>query len=76
MIRRETSEQCAENDAAYELGWTDSLGAHWYPGRVEFGLGYWYKRGWDACADYRWRDPARRGVAEDRAFRIPRDPRS
>lgn len=76
MRRRETLEQQAANNAAYERGWVDSLDARWVSSIDPMIDRYWYARGWHACADYRWRDPSGRGVAPDRDYRIARDPLS
>lgn len=61
-----------EKDAAYERGWSDSLTAHFAPSRVPINVRYYYIDGWQKCADYRWRDPAGRGVAPDPTYREPR----
>ncbi len=60
------------DDAAYERGWIDSLDAYDRASLVPSADRYWYKRGWDACADYRWRDRNGNGIAPDRSYRTPR----
>lgn len=75
-MRKETPEQRAAADAAYERGWIDSLDAYIRSQVVPIEQRYWYHRGWDACAKYRWTDRIRNGVAPDRTYRVPRDPRS
>lgn len=62
-------------DAAYERGWVDSLDARYGHSFEPIGTGYWYVRGWNACADYRWLDRSGRGVAPDRKYRTPRPAR-
>lgn len=59
-------------DAAYERGWVDSLDALDRTSCQPTADIYWYRTGWQACADYRWQDRCNNGVAPDRAYRTPR----
>lgn len=61
-----------QKDAAYERGWVDSLTAYFAPISIAMGEQYYYLRGWHTCADWRWEDPSRRGVALDKTYRRPR----
>lgn len=72
MKRPLSAEQRERADAAYERGWADSLRAHSRHSGQPMEDIYWYGKGWEACAEYRWQDPANRGVAPDPHFRIPR----
>lgn len=71
-LRQSAQEREAANDAAYERGWVDSLRAYDQQSRQPIEDAYWYRKGWDACADYRWKDPKNRGSAPDLNFRVPR----
>lgn len=62
----------AQKDAAYERGWVDSLTAYDRTSQQPINDAYCYRQGWDACAKYRWEDPANNGRAPDRNYRIPR----
>ncbi len=62
----------ARRDAAYERGWVDSLTAFDARSIQPWEDIYDYARGWEACARYRWRDMAGRGVAPDPTYREPR----
>jgi hypothetical protein len=62
----------AQRDAAYERGWVDSLRAYDRISQQPMGDVYYYRQGWDVCAEYRWNDPANRGSAPDPAYRKPR----
>lgn len=66
-------ERIARRDAAYERGWVDSLSAYDRTSCQPTEDIYYYRQGWDACAKYRWADPAGRGRAPDTKFRIPRE---
>lgn len=72
MRRKLSPEQERAADAAYERGWRDSLSAHSRHSGQPMNDIYYYGQGWDACAKYRWEDPANRGVAPDRNYRTPR----
>lgn len=72
LPRRSAQEKEAAADAAYERGWVDSLTAYDRTSCQPIEDVYWYRRGWDACAEYRWADPANNGSAPDKNFRIPR----
>lgn len=61
--------------AAYERGWVDSLRAYDARSCQPVDDGYDYARGWNACADYRWKDPNGRGVAPDPNYRTPYEPK-
>jgi len=65
-------ERKAQRDAAYERGWVDSLIAFDRTSQQPTEDIYCYRQGWDACAEYRWKDPANRGSAPDRNFRKAR----
>lgn len=65
-------EREAQRDAAYERGWVDSLSAHWCQNGQAFEDIYYYRQGWDACAECRWQDPKNNGRAPDPTFRTPR----
>lgn len=72
-MKRETPEEREERrDAAYERGWVDSLSAYAAHGLQPSEDVWDYGRGWEACAKYRWQDPANNGVAPDPNFRTPR----
>jgi hypothetical protein len=62
----------AQRDAAYERGWVDSLSAYDRTSMQPTTDIYYYRQGWDACADYRWADPSNRGRALDLNYRKPR----
>lgn len=72
MTRQTHAEKEAAADATYERGWADSLDALDRISGQPIGDIYWYRVGWDACAKYRWEDPANHGSAPDRSHRIPR----
>jgi hypothetical protein len=63
---RETRRQ-----AAYERGWVDSLRAYQDTSSQPTEDKYDYGQGWHACANYRWAEPANRGVAPDPTYRKP-----
>lgn len=65
-------DRTAEDDAAYERGWVDSLDAIDRSSLQPKDDIYWYRTGWQRCADYRWQDRTKRGVADDRTYRAPR----
>lgn len=70
--RLEPEERERQRDAAYERGWKDSLTAYYNMTNQPDDDRYDYGKGWDACAKYRWEDPANRGSAPDPNYRIPR----
>lgn len=72
-MKRETPEdEEKRRDAAYERGWVDSLSAYAAHSLQPIEDMFDYHKGWHACAEYRWKDPANRGVAPDPDFRTPR----
>lgn len=72
-MKHETPEEREKRkDAAYERGWVDSLTAYDRTNLQPPEDIYAYRQGWDACAKYRWEDPANKGRAPDPNFRIPR----
>lgn len=72
--RETTAEREARRDAAYERGWVDSLRAYDARSCQPVDDIFDYARGWQACADYRWKDRNGRGVAPDPTYRTPRCP--
>jgi len=72
MTNPTTAEKETAADAAYERGWVDSLDAWDRLSSQSMADSYWYRRGWQACANYRWQDRNGRGIAPDRAYRTPR----
>ena len=71
-IKATTEQDKACRDAAYERGWVDSLSAFDRTSCQPTADIYDYRLGWDACANYRWKDPANRGKASDPNYREPR----
>jgi hypothetical protein len=68
--KRETREAIAgRRVAAFERGWLDSLDGYAAHSVQATEDAYDYARGWSECANYRWADPANRGVAPDRGYR-------
>lgn len=59
----------ARRAVAFERGWVDSLQGYFGRALQPIDDIYDYMRGWNECADYRWRDPSNRGVAPDPTFR-------
>lgn len=74
LVKRgiEPEERERQRDVAYERGWVDSLKAYDATSLQPVDDIYYYSRGWQACAEYRWEDPSNRGVAPNPNYRIPR----
>lgn len=71
-MRRTPQQDKERRDAAYERGWLDSLRAYYALSLQPLEDCYDYAAGWQACAAYRWANPANRGIAPDTSYRMPR----
>lgn len=72
MKRPSFEDRESRRDAAYERGWVDSLSAYSAHTLQPIEDVWDYRQGWEACAKYRWQDPANRGRAPDPNYRTPR----